>query len=87
MIFNTKQDIILAMTQDKEAALDFLKLLKSSTVKRINSQTYPEDYDQSLQEGDEGYVPPVIEEVEDFSTINSFSLSLSEIDSMIESLE
>ena len=87
MLFNTKQDIILAMAQNKDAALSFLRLLKGSTVKRVNIQTYPEDYDQSLQEGDEGYLPPVIEELEDLSTINSFELSVNEIDAMIASLE
>lgn len=56
-IFNTAADIQLASPSPERTA--FLNSLLNDYV-TFDDAEYPECYDRSLQEGDEGYVAPVI---------------------------
>ena len=58
---------------------EFIKLLKGSLVKKVSKTVYPEDYDHSLQEGDEGFIPLEFEEVENLSEIERFGFTKEEI--------
>ncbi len=87
MIFNSKQDILSAVGSNDPEVLKFLRLMKLGTKKMVDVAQYPEDYDQDLKEGDDGFIPKDFQEVEDLSTIELFGFTLEEVDSLIEELE
>lgn len=59
---------------------DFLELLKGSMVVKRDMAQYPEDYDQNLKEGDDGFIPKDFQEVEDLSTIEKFGYNKEEFE-------
>lgn len=58
---------------------EFMRYLKGSVTKRVNTAVYPEEYDSTLNEGDEGYVAPAWEEQENLNEITRFGFTKEEI--------
>jgi hypothetical protein len=56
MLINTIEDLQAATDSHEQVA--FLQTLLNDYV-TFDDAVYPEDYDRSLQEGDEGYIAPV----------------------------
>jgi len=58
------------------AAYDqFLTYLRGTLSRRTNTQTYPDQYDSSLQPGAAGYLPPIWVDVPDPSTAARFGFT------------
>lgn len=67
---NTREDLDALL--GTQAYDDFILHLKGTMVRRVNAAVYPENYDNTLQPGDTGYVAPDWQEVEDLSVIQRF---------------
>lgn len=76
-VIQTRED--LDAIQGTEDHSKFLQFLKGSMTKKMNLAEYPEDYDNNLTEGDEGYVAPNWVDVETLDTINRFGYTKEEI--------
>lgn len=62
-IIATRTDLdALAVTNPAEHT-KFVALLRASLTARTNVAEYPEDYDSTLTDGQNGYIPPVWQEV------------------------
>ncbi|HGS4493606.1 TPA: hypothetical protein ACMDNH_001861 [Vibrio cholerae] len=67
--------IINTAADAQQAGITSEKALEIATITVRNDRTvYPDDYDTSLKEGDEGYIEPVYEYVQqvDQSVLNRF---------------
>lgn len=53
-------------------------------IRRVNSAVYPDGYDRSLNPGDDGYVSPLWETVDDTSVVERFGFTKSDILAMAE---
>lgn len=76
-VIQTRAD--LDAIQGTPEYFDFIKLLKGSMVKKVCTTVYPEGYDETLKEGDEGFIPLEFEEVENLSEIERFGFTKEEI--------
>lgn len=56
----------------------FLQWLKGTATIRVNAADYPEDYDQSLQPGEDGYVAPDWRDQVDMRSLQSFGFESTE---------
>lgn len=74
----TRFDYELLSEEDK---VTFKSYLKGTINRQINSRTeYPEGYwELRLTEGDEGYIEPILEDIKDYSTIERFGFTESEL--------
>ena len=68
IIINSREDLD-SVAGTKEHA-DFMQMLKGSMKRKVDTQTYPEDYNKPGYEGDK--LEPIWQEVEDLSTIERF---------------
>lgn len=74
---NTRADLdAIAGTPDHALFMDYLR---GTMTRRVNAAVYPENYDNTLQPGDEGYVAPDWQEVEDLSVIERFGFTKAEM--------
>jgi hypothetical protein len=79
-IFNTAADLQAAPnTSEKQA---FLQALRNDHI-TFDDAEYPEGYDHTLKEGDEGYIAPVLRQVWNAGAAASWGFSSRE---QIESL-
>lgn len=78
MIINTRAD--LEAVRGTALYDEFVDQLVGSTVRRTNVADYPEEYDHGLQPGDEGYIEPVWEEVDDFSIVKRMGFGKTDIE-------
>lgn len=76
-LIQTRAD--LDAIQGTSEYFEFIKLLKGSLVKKVSTTVYPENYDHSLQEGDEGFISLEFEEVENLAEIERFGFTKEEI--------
>ena len=77
-VIQTRAD--LEAIQGTPEYFEFVKLLKGSMVKKVCTTVYPEDYDQDLKPGDEGFIPVEFEAVEDLSEIERFGFTRQELE-------
>lgn len=73
-IVNTKDDA-------NKVRLTREQIIQMATIKvRYDDAEYPESYDQSLKEGDEGYIEPIwrFEEEVDQAVLNRFGVNLQQ---------
>lgn len=65
----------------EEDQATFRSYLKGTIDRQVNTRTdYPEGYwEQNLKEGDEGYIEPILEDIKDYSTIERFGFTESEL--------
>lgn len=77
-VIQTRAD--LEAIQGTPEYFEFVKLLKGSMVKKVCTTAYPEDYDQDLKPGDEGFIPVEFEEMEDLSEIERFGFTRHELE-------
>lgn len=75
-VINTRED--LDAISGTHAHRSFMEALKGSMSKRINTQTYPDNYGQPGYEGP--VIEPIWQDVEDLSTIERFSFSKSDFE-------
>ena len=78
-IIATRQDLdAIAATNPAEHAR-FISLLRASLTSRIDVAEYPEGYDSTLAEGQDGYIPPVWQEVSTPETAAHFGFTAEEL--------
>lgn len=78
-IMQTRQDIENA---PKKQRLEFLEWLKGAATVTVDAANYPEDYDNDLQEGEEGYVAPDWRDQVNMRSLQSFGFgSIEELES------
>jgi len=74
---NTREDLdALAGTPEYD---EFMAYLKGTLTRRVDMAAYPEDYDNTLQPGDTGYVAPDWQDVEDLTVIERYGLTKTEV--------
>lgn len=74
---NTRADLdVIAGTPDHAR---FVEYLLGTMTRRVNAAVYPENYDNTLQPGDTGYVAPDWQEIEDLSVIERFGFTKAEM--------
>lgn len=82
-IIQTRQDLENATIEQR---LEFLNWLKGAATLTVNTATYPEDYDNNLQEGDEGYVAPQWQEQQNLAVLERFGFSsIAEVNDCVTS--
>lgn len=69
IIVQTAADLDALLQTDPQGYRDQLTAILGSSRIRTNQALYPEDYDNTLAEGDEGYVAPLWAEVDDVATL------------------
>lgn len=70
LIVQTADDLAAMQVSDPAAyRAQLLAILGSATI-RTNQAQYPDDYDNELGEGDEGYVAPDWVELDDAATLS-----------------
>jgi hypothetical protein len=74
---NTRADLDALVGTPEHAA--FMGYLRGTMTRRVNAAVYPDQYDSSLQPGDEGYVAPDWQAVEDLSVIERFGFTKDEM--------
>lgn len=77
-IINTRADLD-AISGTPEHA-QFMEYLRGTMTLRKNVAVYPENYDHTLQPGDEGYVAPDWQEIEDLSVIERFGFTKADLE-------
>ena len=75
-MINTKEDFNNSTPEQQQ---HFLTILRGSMKRMVDLTVYPVDYDQNLNEGDEGFVARQIVEIEDLSTIERFGFTKEEL--------
>lgn len=76
-VINTKQDLMNLVELNPQEALKQIEYLRGSTVKTVDVQVYPEDLNEPKPE-------PIFEQQEDLSTLNSFGLTIEDLDDLEE---
>lgn len=76
-VINTKQDLMNLVDSNPQEALKQIEYLRGSTVKTVDVQVYPEDPNEPKPE-------PIFEQQEDLSTLNSFGLTIEDLDDLEE---
>lgn len=76
-IIQTRED--LETIKGTPEYLDFIKLLHGSMVKKTCIAVRPDDYDETLKEGDEGHIPLEFEDRENLEEIERFGFTKQEI--------
>lgn len=61
-VINTRADLDALAASDPSAHADFIARLRASLVTRYDVAEYPEGYDRTLTEKDDGYIEPKYEE-------------------------
>lgn len=69
IIVQTAADLDALLQSDPQGYRDQLTAILGSSRIRTNQAVYPEGYDSTLTEGDEGYVAPLWVEVDDVATL------------------
>ena len=78
-IIATRQDLdSIAATNPAEHSR-FLSLLRASLTSRIDVAEYPEGYDSTLTDGQDGYIPHVWQEVSTPETAAHFGFTAEEL--------
>lgn len=72
----TRADYELLGDEDK---LEFRKLLKGTILKQRDVSVYPDGYDFTLKDVDDGYIAPVFESYNDTTTISRFGFTENEL--------
>lgn len=72
----TREDYEVLIDADKQI---FRELLTGTIAKQRDIATYPDEYNWELQEGDEGYIAPIIEDYEDLSALERFGFTKKEV--------
>lgn len=62
-IVNSRADLDRLAAEDPAAYADFIARLQAACTVEVDTAEYPEDYDYTLQPGDEGYIAPVIVQI------------------------
>lgn len=75
-VINTRED--LDAISGTQVHRSFMEALKGSMSKRVNTQTYPDNYGQPGYEGP--VIEPIWQDVEDLSTIERFGFSKSDFE-------
>lgn len=56
-----KPKIINSATDFQKSGLSYEQIIEMATITvRYDDAQYPDDYDQSLKEGDDGYIEPIL---------------------------
>jgi hypothetical protein len=76
-IIQTRAD--LDAIQGTQEHADFIQLLKRSLSKKVCTTIYPDGYDNTLQEGDIGYIPLAFAFVENLEEVSRFGFTKAEI--------
>ena len=69
IIVQTATDLNALMRDDPAAYREQLKAIIGSTRILTNQADYPEDYDSTLVQGDDGYIAPQWVEIDDVATL------------------
>lgn len=69
IIVQTADDLAALRERDPAAYREQLLAILGSSRIRTNQAEYPEDYDSTLIDGDEGYIAPLWVEVDDATTL------------------
>jgi len=69
IIVQTAADLDALQQADPHGYREQLTAILGSARIRTNQAEYPEDYDSTLTEGDEGYIAPLWVEVDDGATL------------------
>lgn len=72
----TREDYEALIDADKQV---FRELLAGTIAKQRDIAVYQDEYNWELQEGDEGYIAPILEDYEDVSTIQRFGFTKAEV--------
>lgn len=70
-IINTKKDFERAIDPHSS---QFAAALEGEKKKLVNVTVYPEDYDHNLKSGDEGFIEPIFEEVQNTQALTKFGV-------------
>jgi len=63
-LVNSRADLDRLANEDPAAHADFITRLQAACTVEVDTAEYPEDYDHTLQPGDDGYIAPAIVQVE-----------------------
>ncbi len=72
-----KPKIINSATDFQKSGLSYEQIIEMATITvRYDDAQYPDDYDQSLKEGDDGYIEPILrfEEEIDQAVLDRFGV-------------
>lgn len=72
----TREDYEVLIDADKQV---FRVLLAGTITKQRDIAVYPDEYSWELQEGDEGYIAPIITDYDDFSALERFGFTKKEV--------
>lgn len=78
-IIATRQDLDAIAATDPVEHSKFIALLRASLVTRINVAEYPEGYDSTLTDGQNGYIPPVWHDVPTPELATRFGFTAEEL--------
>lgn len=70
VITQTGEDLASLQVSDRKAYRDQLVAILGASKILTNQAEYPEDYDNTLAEGDDGYVVPMWVEIYDEATLS-----------------
>lgn len=76
---NTRAD--LDNIQGTPEHTEFMKMLKGTIIRKQNTQTYPENYNEPNYDGEK--LEPIWTDVEDLSTIERFGFTKEEIEALV----
>lgn len=79
VITQTGEDLVSLQVSDREAYRDQLVAILGASKILTNQAEHPEDYDNTLAEGDDGYVIPVWVEIYDEATLSRHGFQSREI--------
>mgnify|MGYP003589273867 CR=1 FL=1 len=78
-IISTRQDLDAIAATDPVEHARFISLLRASLTSRIDVAEYPEGYDSTLTDGQDGYIPPVWQDVSTPETAARFGFTAEEL--------